>query len=98
MNSLEKIRSSIRILSEAGEKELASDLLCALAALTDTVEPRPDLTYSATMRELRQHHKDSVKNFQVAFKEAFEEALDEELEDPEQVAMMQAIQAIDVEL
>src|SRR5690606_11695664 len=89
MNPADKIRKSIEMLSEVGEKELVSDLLCALAALTNTKLPRSDLTYSATMRELRQHHKEHVRDFQIAFKKAFEEALDEELENPEQLAMMQ---------
>jgi len=98
MNAIYKIKNSIRELSEAGDHRLASDLLCALAAITDTVAPRADLTYSSTMRILRQNHEDSVKDFQVSFKDAFEEALDNDIEDPEQAALLEAIQVIDVEL
>ena len=97
-NAVRKIKKSIRLLSEAGEKKLASDLLCALAAITDTEQPRTDLTYSSTMRELRNKHEDSVREFQVSFKNAFEEALDSDLENPEQLALMEALQKIDVEL
>jgi len=98
MSPVDKIRKSIRLLSEAGEQAMVSDLLCALAALTDTEMPRADLTYSSTMRELRQHHDGSVKNFQIAFKDAFEEALDAGLDCPEQVALMQSLQELDVEI
>lgn len=96
--AVDKIRKSIRLLSEAGEKDLASDLLCALAALTDAAMPRSDLTYSSVMRELRQNHKDSVKDFQVEFKKAFEDALDEDLDDPDQVAMLHTLKKLDLEV
>jgi len=98
MNAISKIKDSIRELSDAGDYKLSSDLLCALAAITDTISPRADLTYSSTMRILRQKHKDSVKEFQVVFKNAFEEALDNEIEEPEQVALLEAIQKIDVDI
>src|SRR5690606_20011661 len=98
MSPFDKIRKSIILLSEAGERALASDLLCALAALTDTEMPRADLTYSSVMRDLRQNNKDSVRKFQVTFKNAFEEAIDEELDNPEQIALMQALQEINVEI
>lgn len=93
-----KIKESIRLLAEYGESSLVSDLLCALAAITDTTSPRSDLTYSSTMRILRSKYKDSVKEFQVNFKKAFEDALDNDLENPEQIALLEALQNLDVEI
>ena len=98
MSAINKIRQSIILLSEIGDKKLVSDLLCAFAAITDAESPRVDLTYSSLMRMLRAKHKDSVKPFQEAFKNAFENALDNDLENPEQLALMEALQTIDVDV
>jgi hypothetical protein len=82
----------------AGEDELADKVLCALAALTNTAAPKADLSYSYVMRKLRKNNPDQVREFQVEFKQAFEDALDQDIESPEDVALMQALQKVGVEV
>lgn len=70
----------------------------AFEAIINEVSPRSDLTYSSAMRKIRKDHKDSVKEFQLVFKKAFEKALDDEVDDPEQVALIEALEMIGVEI
>ena len=88
---MKELRDSIRLLKSIGEHDLASDLLCAIAAMEELIDPHTDLTYTAIMRDLRQNQKDKVVPFEKAFKEAFDAAIDEELENPEQLAIMEAM-------
>ncbi|HVI41802.1 MAG TPA: hypothetical protein VM577_14210 [Anaerovoracaceae bacterium] len=54
-------------------------------------------TYSAIMRNLRKNDPDKLKAFMKAFKEAFDQANSEKLDDVESVALLQALQHIDLE-
>jgi hypothetical protein len=92
------LRSICKDLKLAGEDEMADKVLCALAALTNTKRPKADLSYSYVMRKLRKNNEDKVREFQIDFKQAFEAALDQDLENPEDVALMQALKKIGVEI
>ena len=98
MNYEDKLKKTIRKLADAGETELVSDLLCAYAALTDSEMPRPDLTYSSVMRTLRKEHPDKVKEFLKEFKKNFDKAVLEGLDNVEELALLEAIKKIKVEL
>lgn len=50
-------------------------------------------TYSAIMRDLRKNNPENVISFMKSFKEAFDQAVTESLEDPDKLALMQAIKA-----
>ena len=89
---LADICKDLRIL---GDDNLTRQAICAYAALTDTEDPRPDLSYSYIMRKLRKDDKNRRLKFQKAFKEAFDGALYEDVEDPAALALMLAVKAID---
>ena len=89
---LTQLRSICRDLKEAEEHELADQVLCAIAALADTPSPKSDLSYSYVMRKLRENSPDRVNEFQLEFKQGFENALDRDLPNPEELALMQALQ------
>lgn len=78
-----------------GDHDLADKALCAYAAVTDSENPRVDLSYSYIMRQLRKGDKERRIEFQKIFKEAFDRALLEDVENPAEVALMVAMKAID---
>ena len=51
-------------------------------------------TFSSIMRDLNKNHPEKVKTFMSEFKKAFDEALEQSLENPDEIALMQAMQAI----
>ena len=83
-----------RELREIGEHENADRLLCAIAALTDGQKPLGDLTYTGIMRDIRKDDIKKVRAFQKSFKKAFDEALEDDIENPEEIALMEAIDTI----
>jgi hypothetical protein len=91
-SELASICKDLRLL---GEAELTKDALFAYAAITDTENPRADLSYSYVMRKLRKGDYDRQLKFQMAFKEAFDNALYEDVEEPAEIALMVAMKAID---
>jgi len=91
-SELASICKDLRLL---GEVELTKDALCAFAAITDTENPRPDISYSYVMRKLRKGDDDRRLKFQKVFKEAFDRALYEDVEEPAEIALMVALKAID---
>lgn len=91
-SELASICKDLRLL---GEAELTKDALFAYAAITDTENPRADLSYSYVMRKLRKGDDDRRLKFQRAFKEAFDRALYEDVEEPAEIALMVAMKAID---
>jgi len=95
MSIVSELASICKDLRLLGEDELTKDALCAFAAITDTENPRPDLSYSYIMRKLRKGNDDRRLKFQRAFKEAFDTALYEDVEEPAEVALMVALKAID---
>jgi hypothetical protein len=69
------------------------DGLIASAASSKSISPRPDLSYSYIMRQLRQiGDKERVRQFQESFKKAYDEAYIEQVENADDVALLQAIQ------
>lgn len=91
-NVLAYICKDLRLL---GDDELTKKAIFAYAAITNTDDPRPDLSYSYVMRKLRKEKDESrVLKFQKSFKEAFDAALEEDVEDPAAVALMVATKAI----
>jgi len=94
--SIEKVLASVcKDLRLLGDKELTSKALCAYAAVTDTENPKVDLSYSAVMRELRKGEKERQIKFQRVFKDTFDKALYSDLEEPQAIALMEAVKAID---
>lgn len=52
-------------------------------------------TYSETLRELRKEkNPEKLNQFLKSFKEAFDQALDEEIEEPQDIALMSALESI----
>jgi len=91
--ALADICKDLRLL---GEVELTKKAITAYAALTDSNNPRPDLSYSYIMRILRKEGKDGRRlKFQKAYKAAFDAALYADVEDPAAVALMVAVKVID---
>ena len=90
-SELASICKDLRLL---GESELTKEALYAYAAITDTENPRADLSYSYIMRKLRKGKADRRLIFQKAFKNAFDRALFEDIEEPAEIALMVAIKSI----
>lgn len=91
-SELASICKDLRLL---GENELTKDALCAYAAITDTENPRADLSYSYIMRKLRKGDDERRLKFQKVFKTSFDRALLEDVEEPADLALMVAIKSID---
>lgn len=88
-----KIVSLAKDLRSVDEKGLSKELLIIAGA-----GDKADLSYSAVMRELRQDDdKDRTKVFMTVFKEIFDQSFISELEEPQNIALMQALKAIDYE-
>jgi len=81
----------------AGEGKLCDAVLLALADITEASDVRADLSYSFIMRKLRKLDKDRAKEFQVAYKQAFDEAFLSGLDNLDEVALLQAVQEIDLD-
>lgn len=83
-------------LRDQGKHELCDELISAFASSSKhSVIPRPDLSYSFIMRNLRKSEDEKrAKEFQKAFKEAYDEAFIEGLENIDDVALLQAIKTI----
>jgi hypothetical protein len=94
MTIASELASICKDLKLLGEIELTKDALCAFAAITDTNNPRADLSYSYVMRKLRKGDDDRRLKFQKAFKTAFDRALYEDVEEPAEIALMVAMKAI----
>jgi len=89
---LRKLAKDFRI---AGQNRLANKALIALAKETGSPTPRSDLSYSYVMRKLRKDKPERLHKFMVVFKQAFDKAFVEEVEDPDNAALMEALQAVD---
>lgn len=98
MPLLNNLKIAIQKLGEIEEFDLQNDLLCAYAALTDSENPRVDLTYSSVMRVIRKENPDLVPEFERAFQLAFYDALDNYIPNPENAALMQVIQELNLEV
>jgi hypothetical protein len=95
ITELRKVCQELRLIDE---DEMVDKALCAFAALTDSKSPRVDLTYTYVMRKLRKEgDKEKITIFQTIFKDSFDQAVDQDLDDPDQLALMRAIQSIDFE-
>jgi len=81
----------------AGEGKLCDAVLLALADITEASDVRADLSYSFIMRKLRKLDKDRAKEFQAAYKQAFDEAFLSGLDNLDEVALLQAVQEIDLD-
>lgn len=87
-----KLRKLAKRLRIEGKHEMC-DSLIASAASPKSISPRPDLSYSYIMRQLRKAgDKERIRDFQKAFKDAFDEAYIEDVENADDVALLQAIQ------
>lgn len=81
-------------LSEKGDKK-SSDVVVSILRNNGGQDPLSNLTYSFIVRELRlKGEEDIAKQFQEKFKKAFDEAFLEELENPEEIALMEAMNKV----
>jgi hypothetical protein len=94
MSIISELASICKDLRLLGENELTKEALYAYAAITDTENPRADLSYSYVMRKLRKGDDDRRLKFQKVFKNAFDRALLEDVEEPAEIALMVALKAI----
>jgi len=95
MSIASELASVCKDLRLLGDTELTNDAIYAFAAITDTEDPRPDLSYSYVMRKLRKGDDDRRLKFQKVFKKAFDSALYEDVDEPAEIALMVALKAID---
>jgi hypothetical protein len=56
-----------------------------------------ELSYSAIMRDLNKNNKDELELFMKQFKKSFDEAIIEDLENPDKIALISAMKAINYE-
>ena len=94
IKNLRKLAKEARL---AGKDKICDRVLIAIAKETDLATPRSDLSYSYIMRKLRKEDSDKAKEFMKAFKKAFDEAYIEEIDEPDQVALMEAMKSIGYE-
>jgi hypothetical protein len=57
-------------------------------------EPETTKTYSSIMRDLNKNEPDKLQPFMVAFKDAFDEAIENDIDNPDQVALLEALSKI----
>jgi hypothetical protein len=90
-----KLASTLVSLSKElmviGEIEM-SEMLLSVAKADST---NANLSYSYVMRELRHNHPKKLKEFMVTFKKSFDDAILNDLEEPDNIALMAAIKAVD---
>ncbi len=94
----EQLKKIAQDLREAGETDLADGVCCVFAALTGEKKPKIDLTYSAACREIRKKQPNKLKPFQKLFKQKFDEALIEGLDDPEDSALMECLNKMELDV
>lgn len=80
----------------ANEQSLTSVTLLAIAAITGNTDIKADISYSSIMRGLRANKSSKLKPFMIEFKKAFDNAYVADLEDIETIALMQAMQKVDL--
>lgn len=73
--------------------ELLKDIIKSAKPDSDIV-----FSYSAIMRHLRKNKPESVSEFMKTFKQAFDLGMSEDIPDIEQVALMEAIKTIGLEI
>lgn len=95
MNIESKLINIAKTLKESGNHDSSDRVLCALAALTDSIEPKANLSYSYIMRDLRKNHPDQVSNFQRIFKYYFDKAIKSGSDDFENIALMHAVNELE---
>ena len=92
---LKKLAQDFRLY---GEDEICNKLVFAISSETNAQDAKPDLSYSFICRELRKDDPEKLKEFQVAFKKAFDEAFLAGMKNIDDVALLQAIKEINLEL
>lgn len=80
---------------EIGDEESFEKIKHALKKDFDYDNVNLGVTYSQVMRKLnKDENKERLKFFMKTFKKTFDEAVDEDLEEPEKLALLEALQAI----
>lgn len=93
LSTLRKLAKDLRL---QGMDEVCDKIVLAISSVTNAMDAKPDLSYSFVLRKLRRFDSDRARKFQIAFKKAFDEAFLESLSNPDDAAMLQAIQEIDM--
>ena len=90
-----EVLKSLAKEARANDKiKLADSFIKKIADITGNVEENADLSYSAIMREIKDD-KEKRKTFMVAFKKAFDAAVLNGIDNPDQIALFQAIKDTD---
>jgi len=95
LSVLKKLAKEFRI---QGEDEICNKIVFAISSEINAQDARPDLSYSFVCREFRKSNPEKLKEFQIAFKKAFDEAFLAGLDNIDDVAMLQAVKEINLEL
>lgn len=91
---LSTLRRLAKELRMQGADEVCDKIVLAISSITNAMDAKPDLSYSFVLRKLRNINSERVRKFQIAFKRAFDEAFLDGLSNPDDAAMLQAIQEI----
>ena len=95
--SLHTLRKLAKELRLHGANEVCNKVVLAIFSETNAQDAKPDLSYSFILRKLRNESPERAREFQIAFKKAFDQAFLEGLHNPDDAAMLQAIQEIDMD-
>ena len=98
MNYLSILRKLAKEFRFQGENEICNKIVFAISSEINAQDAKPDLSYSYVCRELRKSNPEKLKEFQIAFKKAFDEAFLARMDNIDDVAMLQAVKEIDLEL
>ena len=97
INELKTLRKIAKDLKNLGEDDICNKISLAISMETNAKDAKPELSYSYICRELNKKDVNALKVFQNCFKRSFDEAFLEGLENPEEIALIQAIQEVDYE-
>lgn len=88
----------VEMFKHTKKKSNVLEGLLKISESIDKKESKKEIHYSKIMRKLRKdYNKEDIKKFQKTFKDQFELSLEKELKNPENIALIAAMKAIDFE-
>lgn len=96
-STLNKLRNISQDLHYIGDNNLCGKIKIIIANENNLDNIASDLTYSSIMRDLRHNKKDMIEPFMLSFKKSFDESVLQELDDPDKIALLEAIREISYE-
>ena len=97
INELKTLRKIAKDLKILGEDDICNKISLAISMETNAKDAKPELSYSYICRDLNKKDPETLKVFQSCFKEIFDKAFLEGFDNPEEIALMQAIQEVGYE-